>query len=775
MQKTTRLKKPQVPELSELVKFDEIVGRPKYAGAEMTSSTNIPSVTAETEARQAADQEIWTEINAIEASSDVVDVVGTYAELQQYDTSKLHDKDLIKVLQDETHDGAITYYRYSTTSEAFTYVGAEGPYYTTSETDVLLSGKQDKLIAGSNIQIASDGKTISATDTIYSVFTGATSLADGTSGLVPAPTTTDVDKFLKGDGTWGTVSTAANTIFYMNSSESGGTRHIYKNPDMTGAATSQEVFDANDQGQVILRISNSVTPEMYSDCYLQNAYKATGDYQLLFLDEKTYRSFDTTTLSADTFTYSARVLQDQLTAGSNITITGSTISATDTTYSAGDGISISAQNAISNDDAFVTAYIVGNIGSTEILYKDFEETEAWTFADFATAIKKTKNARILMTLGSGDNKSVQKYFTVTYFTPYNYGGANSVEFHIADIANDNAYKFRPRSSGTTWDVTQIVLQEELTAGTGINIDPSTNTISVTGGGGGGAAVFYYDYDDLINRIGSSSTLYFYSDTSLTDSVELADILDAANVGSVELVGVKYGNERYSSALVSSDAEGRESYNFKFYVSTEDGGVILVKAYDSSEYSSSLYIESTGLGITTFYYDYDAALAATSGDQISLYTKYEPRYGLDSSTELDDDRDLYSPMDGKTSFVLVGIYYDTRVAEYFIKCADTVISSTGSENATVHEESAYLSIIKDELPTKQIWKWAIDGNSDLCLFKSNLQPGTMVGATSQLAGTAGLVPAPTTSDTSKVLSGSGTWISVPSVNNISSNDWTALWQ
>ena len=304
------------------------------------------AIEAEAGARSDADLEIWQEINTIEASSDVVDVVGTYADLQNYDTSTLHNNDLIKVLSDSTHDDAITYYRWN--GSAFTYVGAEGPYYTTAETDTLLGGKQDTLIAGTNIQIAADGKTISATDTTYtagtnvqisaqnvisatdttySAFTGATSSVAGTSGLVPAPATTDVDKYLKGDGTWATVQSAANTIFYMNSSESGSTRHIYKNPDMTGLASSKDVFDANELGQVILRISNSVTPDQYSDCYLQNAYKATGDYQLLFLDEKTYRSFDTTNITDTTFIYGTRVLQSELTAGTNIAINGTTISA----------------------------------------------------------------------------------------------------------------------------------------------------------------------------------------------------------------------------------------------------------------------------------------------------------------------------------------------------------------------------------------------------------------------------------------------------------------
>ena len=55
--------------------------------------------------------------------------------------------------------------------------------------------------AGTNVQISAQN-VISATDTTYSDFTGATSSVAGTHGLVPAPTTSDPDKFLKGDGTW---------------------------------------------------------------------------------------------------------------------------------------------------------------------------------------------------------------------------------------------------------------------------------------------------------------------------------------------------------------------------------------------------------------------------------------------------------------------------------------------------------------------------------------------------------------------------------------------
>lgn len=68
-------------------------------------------------------EHLQEEIDTIEAGSDVTDVVGTYADLQSYDTSTLTDKDVIKVLDDETENHAQTYYRWSTSSQSFSYVG----------------------------------------------------------------------------------------------------------------------------------------------------------------------------------------------------------------------------------------------------------------------------------------------------------------------------------------------------------------------------------------------------------------------------------------------------------------------------------------------------------------------------------------------------------------------------------------------------------------------------------------------------------------------------
>lgn len=69
---------------------------------------------------------------------------------------------------------------------------------------------QMKLTAGSNISISDD--TISATDTTYSNFVGTDGTASGTAGLVPAPTTSDTDKYLKSDGTWSTVSGGGSSV-----------------------------------------------------------------------------------------------------------------------------------------------------------------------------------------------------------------------------------------------------------------------------------------------------------------------------------------------------------------------------------------------------------------------------------------------------------------------------------------------------------------------------------------------------------------------------------
>ncbi len=73
-----------------------------------------------------------------------------------------------------------------------------------TETDTL------ELVAGSNVTLTPDATndklTIAATDTTYSIFTGATGSASGSDGLVPAPFADEYNKVLTGDGHWNNIS-----------------------------------------------------------------------------------------------------------------------------------------------------------------------------------------------------------------------------------------------------------------------------------------------------------------------------------------------------------------------------------------------------------------------------------------------------------------------------------------------------------------------------------------------------------------------------------------
>ena len=71
--------------------------------------------------------------------------------------------------------------------------------------------------AGTNVQISAQN-VISATDTTYSAFTGATSSVAGSAGLVPAPAAGDEGKALHGDGTWKNTTAKLVEMSYGESS-----------------------------------------------------------------------------------------------------------------------------------------------------------------------------------------------------------------------------------------------------------------------------------------------------------------------------------------------------------------------------------------------------------------------------------------------------------------------------------------------------------------------------------------------------------------------------
>lgn len=167
-------------------------------------------------ARIAADEDLQDQIDTIKAASDVVDIVGTYAELLAYDTSTLTDSDIIKVLADENHENATTYYRWMAATSSWSYIGEQGPYYTQTEVDNLLDEKQDTLIAGHGIEIASDSKTISAGTLFYCSTTLVGSLYN--------------------DPDWD---------WYLD---------FYKDSALTEPVTAEDMVEAMSEGEVIINI-----------------------------------------------------------------------------------------------------------------------------------------------------------------------------------------------------------------------------------------------------------------------------------------------------------------------------------------------------------------------------------------------------------------------------------------------------------------------------------------------------------------------------------------
>lgn len=95
------------------------------------------AISDEATTRANADNNLQTQIDAIVSSSDVFDIVGTYAELQAYDISTVPVNDIIKVLVDSTHNNAATYYRCVENNgvKSWSYIGSEGAYYTKGEAD----------------------------------------------------------------------------------------------------------------------------------------------------------------------------------------------------------------------------------------------------------------------------------------------------------------------------------------------------------------------------------------------------------------------------------------------------------------------------------------------------------------------------------------------------------------------------------------------------------------------------------------------------------------
>ena len=230
------------------------------------------SVADEITNRESAVSYVQEQIDALTSSSDVVDIVGTYADLLVYDTSSLTDDDIIKVLLDSQHNDAISYYRWvvSGSTGTWDWIGSQGPFYTKSETEntfVPLTRTVNGKALSSNISL--DYQDVGALPANTTIGNGTVSIKkNGTlidSFTLNQTTNTDIDVIvptkvsdLTNDSSFQTATEVATSIQNHNDNV---------NAHKTLFDSKQNVINASNKLSVdyITGLANVATSGEYSD------------------------------------------------------------------------------------------------------------------------------------------------------------------------------------------------------------------------------------------------------------------------------------------------------------------------------------------------------------------------------------------------------------------------------------------------------------------------------------------------------------------------------
>ena len=138
------------------------------AKVETSAKSLYDSISAERDARLRGDEDLQAKINVLEAANDVIMVYGTHEEFVAGSASlHLTDKDVIKVLFDDTVSSNQVYYEYTLSTNSWDKIGELDPYYSKAEIDELeeqlsatiantyLSAK-GAVLTGKNIVITED-------------------------------------------------------------------------------------------------------------------------------------------------------------------------------------------------------------------------------------------------------------------------------------------------------------------------------------------------------------------------------------------------------------------------------------------------------------------------------------------------------------------------------------------------------------------------------------------------------------------------------------------
>lgn len=99
---------------------------------------------------------ISNRVNVMKQHSDASAVVYTYTDLLNYDTTKLYDNNVVKVLSDETHDYYCTYYRWHESTDTYSYIGYENrsPFYIVDrDSTINIDDETTIVVTGNNCNL----------------------------------------------------------------------------------------------------------------------------------------------------------------------------------------------------------------------------------------------------------------------------------------------------------------------------------------------------------------------------------------------------------------------------------------------------------------------------------------------------------------------------------------------------------------------------------------------------------------------------------------------
>lgn len=309
-------------------------------------ATNTSNIADEIIDRQNADNGLQSQIDAIVSKSDVVDIVGTYAELQAYDTSSLGNNDVVKVISDSTHNNAPSYYRWVITGGvgAWVYIGSESETYTKAETDALLNAKQDTITA-------TDGITLTGTTLTNS---GVRAVASGTAnGTISVNTNgTSADVAVTGLGSAAYTSSSD----YATSAQGALAATAVQPGDLATVATSGSYTDLS--GTPTIPTVNDATITITQGGVTKGSFtlnQASGDTIALDagggsgLPDQTGQSGKFLTTDGTDASWSDKPLVNKATGGNSITVDGTAV-----TYN--NSINIGKQTQISGFNAVAIGY-----------------------------------------------------------------------------------------------------------------------------------------------------------------------------------------------------------------------------------------------------------------------------------------------------------------------------------------------------------------------------------------------------------------------------------